>query len=154
MNGFGPHVNPMVGLILLSWLGLRSLGMVRGAPPAAPGWPSGCTFPEVELPGGQSSQAAIILMCQSGFDGYHAIQKTRINGLMTPSESSTKGTRNCVWQRYCCHAFQLARVCWPCLRQRPSSLSIQTSNLPPKETSRSTFEKVLITRTWSVIGAY
>ena len=44
MNGFGLHVIPMVGLILLSWLGLRSLGMVRGAPPAAPGWPSGCTF--------------------------------------------------------------------------------------------------------------
>jgi len=58
MNGFGLHVIPMVGLILLSWLGLRSLGMERGAPPAAPGWPSGCTFPEVELPGGQSSQAA------------------------------------------------------------------------------------------------
>lgn len=57
MNGFGLHVIPMVGLILLSWLGLRSLGMERGAPPAAPGWPSGCTFPEVELPGGQSSQA-------------------------------------------------------------------------------------------------
>ena len=31
--------------------------MERRAPPAAPGWPSGCTFPEVELPGGQSSQA-------------------------------------------------------------------------------------------------
>ena len=57
MNGFGLHVIPMVGLILLSWLGLLSLGMERGAPPAAPGWPSGCTFPEVELPGGQSSQA-------------------------------------------------------------------------------------------------
>ena len=57
MNGFGLHVIPMVGLILLSWLGLRSLGMERGAPPAAPGWPSGCAFPEVELPGGQSSQA-------------------------------------------------------------------------------------------------
>ena len=57
MNGFGLHVIPMVGLILLSWLGLRSLGMERGAPPAAPGWPSGCTLPEVELPGGQSSQA-------------------------------------------------------------------------------------------------
>ena len=51
MNGFGLHVIPVVGLILLSWLGLRSLGMERGAPPAAPGWPSGCTFPEVELPG-------------------------------------------------------------------------------------------------------
>ena len=37
MNGFGLHVIPMVGLILLSWLGLRSLGMVRGAPPAADG---------------------------------------------------------------------------------------------------------------------
>ena len=57
MNGFGLHVIPMVGFILLSWLGLRSLGMERGAPPAAPGWPSGCTFPKVELPGGQSSQA-------------------------------------------------------------------------------------------------
>ena len=54
MNGFGLHVIPVVGLILLSWLGLRSLGMERGAPPAAPGWPSGCTFPEVELPGGRS----------------------------------------------------------------------------------------------------
>ena len=37
MNGFGLHVIPMVGLILLSWLGLRSLGMERGTPPAAPG---------------------------------------------------------------------------------------------------------------------
>ena len=37
-------------------------------------------------------------------------------------------------------------------RQRPSLLSIQTSKLPTKETSRSTFEKVLMTRTWSVIG--
>ena len=35
MNGFGLHVIPMVGLILLSWLGLLSLGMERGAPPAA-----------------------------------------------------------------------------------------------------------------------
>ena len=61
MNGFGLHVIPMVGLILLSWLGLRSLGMERGAPLAAPGWPSGCTLPEVELPGGQSSQAAFAI---------------------------------------------------------------------------------------------
>ena len=62
MNGFGLHVIPMVGLILLSWLGLRSHGMERGAPPAAPGWPSGCTFPEVELPGGLSSQAVLTLL--------------------------------------------------------------------------------------------
>ena len=61
MNGFGLHVIPMVDLILLSWLGLRSLGMERGAPVAAPGWPSGCTLPEVELPGGQSSQAAFAI---------------------------------------------------------------------------------------------
>ena len=57
MNGFGLHVIPMVGLVLLSWLGQRSLDMERRALLAAPGWPSGCTFPEVELPGGQSSQA-------------------------------------------------------------------------------------------------
>ena len=61
MNGFGLHVIPLVGLILLSWLGLRSLGMERGAPLAAPEWPSGCTFPEVELPRGQSSQAAFAI---------------------------------------------------------------------------------------------
>ena len=33
MNGFGLHVIPMVGLILLSWLGLRSLGMEKGERP-------------------------------------------------------------------------------------------------------------------------
>ena len=38
----------------------RPLGV--NGPPAAPGWPSGCTFPEVELPGGQSSQAALTFM--------------------------------------------------------------------------------------------
>ena len=48
MNGFGLHIIPMVGSIFLSWLGLRSLGVERGAPLAAPGWPSGCTLPEVE----------------------------------------------------------------------------------------------------------
>ena len=78
MNGFGLHVIPMVGLILLSWLGLRSLGMERGAPPAAPGWPSGCTFPEVELPGGQSSQAATnpTLYCEAGLCRTHAAQSS------------------------------------------------------------------------------
>ena len=49
MNGFGLHVIPMVGLILLSWLGLRSLGMERGTPPAAPGWPSECAFPRLSF---------------------------------------------------------------------------------------------------------
>ena len=97
---------------------------------------------------GAYSRANAFLRCDNldmpkwVFDGYHAIRQMRINGQMTPSESSTEGTRNRMWQRCCCHASQLAPVCWPCLRQRPSSLSIQTSKLPTKETSRSSFEKV------------
>ena len=46
-------------LVVSSCLGWVCVHLVwkGGAPPPAPAWSSGCTFPEVELPGGQSSQA-------------------------------------------------------------------------------------------------
>ena len=105
MNGFGLHVIPMVGLILLSWLGLRSLGMERGAPPAAPGWPSGCTFPEVELPGGQSSQA-VLRQLDFELREYNANSVTRalpeccfleagLTSLISPSDFTWTGPAAC-----------------------------------------------------------
>ena len=58
MNGFGLYVTWCVNPPVLVGCPVTR-GVERGA--AAPGWPLGCTFLEVELPGSQSSQAAFAL---------------------------------------------------------------------------------------------
>ena len=86
--------NPLVLVgSAFTWYGKRSA-------PAAPGWPSGCTFPEVELPGGQSSQAeSSTFGCELSFVCRNSQQK-----LVDP-----------IWHMQDCNCFTV--VVSPCFEQ-------------------------------------